>query len=234
MMPLSTRAMVPLSDKTLVSNTLQPPHANTALEKVPIAMRLSFLTLMLLFSISVGRGLITTSVSRAPAPRASRAPAPRACASPARIFPQDLNLIYDSKCGVCQWEVDFLRSRDSEGRLTYTDLESEDFEEGVPRNGYLTYETALASFHAVKADGTLLKGMPVFQEAYAAVGLGWVWNVYNNPLAARFLDFGYSIFARYRTDLTRGSSLEALYAARKVARAGEPCPQVSQEPDSVL
>merc|ERR1712008_489176 len=89
---------------------------------------------------------------------------------------------------------------------------------GVPRNGYLTYETALASFHAVKADGTLLKGMPVFQEAYAAVGLGWVWAIYNNPLAARFLDFGYSLFARYRTDLTRGSSLETLYAARRVAR----------------
>jgi len=122
----------------------------------------------LMFSISVGcRGLI------APAIRASRT-APRASASSARIFPEDLNLIYDSKCGVCQWEVDFLRSRDSEGRLTYTDLESEDFEENVPRNGYLDYETALASFHAVKADGTLLKGMPVFQAAYAAVGLGWV------------------------------------------------------------
>ena len=149
-------------------------------------MRLS----LLLFSISAGRSLITTPVIRA-----SRAPAPRACASPARLFPQELNLIYDSKCGVCQWEVDFLRSRDSEGRLTYTDLESEDFEEGVPRNGYLTYEAALASFHAVRADGTLLKGMPVFQEAYAAVGLGWVWSVYNNPLAARFLDLGYSLFA---------------------------------------
>ena len=187
-------------------------------------MRLS----LLLFSISAGRSLITTPVIRT-----SRAPAPRACASPARLFPQELNLIYDSKCGVCQWEVDFLRSRDSEGRLTYTDLESEDFEEGVPRNGYLTYEAALASFHAVRADGTLLKGMPVFQEAYAAVGLGWVWSVYNNPLAARFLDLGYSLFARYRTDLTRGSSLESLYAARRVARAGQPCPQVAQAPDSL-
>ena len=173
-------------------------------------------------SITASRGLLTMSVSRT-ALRACASPArlcaPLACAP--RIFPQDLNLIYDSKCGVCQFEVDFLRSRDSEGRLTYTDLESVDFEEGVPRNGYLTYETALASFHAVKADGTLLKGMPVFQEAYAAVGLGWVWAIYNNPLAARFLDFGYSLFARYRTDLTRGSSLETLYAARRVARGAE-------------
>ena len=100
-----------------------------------------------------------------------------------------------------------------------TDLESADFEEGAARNGYLDYETALASFHAVKTDGTLLKGMPVFKEAYSAVGLGWVWAVYDNPLAARVLDLGYSLFARFRTDLTRGSSLEALYAARRAARA---------------
>ena len=103
----------------------------------------------------------------------------------------------------------------------YTDLEGEDFEEGAPQNGFLDYETALSSFHGVQADGTLLSGMPVFQAAYAAVGLGWVWSIYNNPLAAKALDAGYSLFARYRTDLTRGSSLEALYAARKTAKAAE-------------
>ena len=107
--------------------------------------------------------------------------------------------------------------------LIAADLEADDFAENVARNGFLDYETALASFHAVKADGTLLKGMPVFQAAYAAVGLGWVWAVYDNPFAARFLDLGYSIFARFRTDLTRGSSLEALVAARRAARAAEDC-----------
>ena len=98
--------------------------------------------------------------------------------------------------------------------------------------------------------------MRVFQEAYAAVGLGWVWRVYgtrldrplafrhlkpvpltptpsnptlhvscntcqryNNPLAARVLDWGYRLFARYRTDITRGQSLQTLYEARRAARA---------------
>lgn len=135
--------------------------------------------------------------------------------------PPRLNLIYDSKCGVCQWEIDFLRNRDTGGRLMYTDLEAIDFEEGVARNGYLDYETALSSFHAVRPDGELLRGMPVFREAYAAVGLGWVWAIYDLPLVARLLDAGYGWFARYRTDLTRGSSLEALYAARRAARSAE-------------
>ena len=87
------------------------------------------------------------------------------------------------------------------------------------RNGGLDYETALSSFHAVTADGRLLRGMPVFKAAYEAVGLGWVWAAYDNPVAARLLDVGYGLFARFRTDLTRGASLEALYAARRATRA---------------
>ena len=150
-------------------------------------------------------------------------PAMAASPPPPRLFPEELNLIYDSRCGVCQWEVDFLSARDKRGALTYTDLEADDWEDGAARNGGLDYPTALASFHAVRGDnGELLSGMEVFQAAYAAVGLGWVWKMYDNPLAARFLDWGYSLFARYRTDITRGSSLEALISARR-AREAEAC-----------
>ena len=74
--------------------------------------------------------------------------------------------------------------------------------------------------------------MPVFQAAYDAVGLGWVWRVYDNPLAAKVLDVGYDLFARFRTDLTRGSSLQALYAARRAARADacEACAEAARTP----
>ena len=173
-------------------------------------------------------GQLTSASRRAPPPRACAVEPPPLQAEEAaaavpegRLFAEDLNLIYDSRCGVCQWEVDFLRKRDTKGRLTYTDLEAADFAENSARNGYLDYATALASFHAVTADGELLKGMAVFQAAYDAVGLGWVWRVYDNPLAAKFLDVGYALFARYRTDLTRGSSLEALVAARRARKSQE-------------
>ena len=65
--------------------------------------------------------------------------------------------------------------------------------------------------------------MPVFQAAYGEVGLGWVWRVYDNKVMAKLLDIGYGLFARFRTDITRGSSLEALYAARKAAKEAEAC-----------
>ena len=138
------------------------------------------------------------------------------------LFAHDLNLIYDSKCAVCQWEVDFLRARDAQGRLTYTDLESEEFEEGAARNGRLDYATALSSFQAVRPNGELLRGIECFRAAYAAVGLGWVWAMYDNPVVAACLDAGYALFARYRTDITRGSTLEALVAARSARQTARP------------
>jgi predicted DCC family thiol-disulfide oxidoreductase YuxK len=157
-----------------------------------------------------------------PLPEVRRAPSPSLCASTGearRLFPQELNLLYDSKCAVCRWEVDFLSARDSEGKLTYTDVESPEYDETAARNGRVDYGTALASFHAVRSDGEVLRGMQVFQEAYKAVGLGWVWAIYENPVAHAILDAGYGLFARCRTYLTRGTSLEALNAARRARRA---------------
>ena len=164
-----------------------------------------------------------------PLPEVRRAPSPSLCASSRapfsstgevrRLFPQELNLLYDSKCVVCRWEVDFLSARDSEGKLTYTDVESPEYDDTAARNGRVDYETALASFHAVRSDGEVLRGMQVFQEAYKAVGLGWVWAIYDNPVAHAILDVCYGLFARYRTYLTRGTGLEALNEARRAREA---------------
>ena len=197
----------------------------------------ALMTTMAALSFTPGLGLRRTRVVASFTPglqlRRTRVAPPRSfAANPPRLFKEELNLIYDSKCGVCQWEVDFLKARDPDGKLTFTDLEGGDFEENAPRNGNLDYETALASFHAVKADGTLLSGMPVFQAAYSEVGLGWVWRVYDNKFMARLLDLGYALFARYRTDLTRGSSLEALYAARKAATSADACASSVSAPDA--
>jgi len=213
--PLMTARVAPLPAATALP---RPPPLRPSIGTPRAALRLS-----IHMSVESSATGMTTGVSgvddeRKGGSEAGEMPS-ESTPPPERLFPEELNLVYDSKCGVCQWEVDFLRSRDRDGKLTYTDLEGADFEEGAARNGYLDYEAALASFHAIRSDGEVLSGMRVFQEAYAAVGLGWVWRVYNNLLAARLLDFGYRLFARYRTDLTRGQSLQTLYEARRAARA---------------
>lgn len=132
-----------------------------------------------------------------------------------RLFPEELNVLYDSKCNVCKLEMEWLASRDSrinteQPKLKLTDLEDPKFDAGDPANGGINYETGMAAIYAVTADGKVLKGVPAFALAYEQVGLGWLWGIYNVPGVKQVFNLGYNVFARYRTRLTRGSTLEEL------------------------
>lgn len=163
------------------------------------------------------------------------------------LFPERLNIIYDSKCSVCRWEVDFLRSRMedlAERRGTvgmdlfrFTDLESSDgYDEDDPRNGGVSYEDGMRMFMAVRPDGSKLHGVQVFREAYAIADLGWVFALTRTPLIGKMADAAYKVFARFRTDLTRGAPVDDIiknyYAHEKVLgdnKGGEcvPCKEKS-------
>ncbi|KAL7560816.1 hypothetical protein ACA910_013252 [Epithemia clementina (nom. ined.)] len=140
-----------------------------------------------------------------------------------RLFPEELNVIYDSKCNVCKLEIDFLRQRDmrlngtrksSTGpKLRFTDLESGSYDESDPRNGGISYAVGMSSMHAVTPSGQILNGVPVFEKAYQRVQLGWLFRITHVPGFKHLSNFLYDIFARYRTAITRGSSVDALVQA---------------------
>ena len=140
-----------------------------------------------------------------------------------RLFDQDLNILYDSQCNVCRWEIDFLRRRDERlhgratTRLRFTDLEGL-YDETDPANGGITYAQALQSMHAVTHDGQILQGVPVFVRAYQAVGLGWLWRITTWPVISWLANRLYDIFAKYRTRFTRGATMDALIEAYKQKR----------------
>jgi len=150
-----------------------------------------------------------------------------------RLFPEEINVLYDSKCNVCKLEMDWLVSRDiringpDNRKLKLTDLEDENgFDATDPSNGGIDYDAGMAAIYAVKHDGTVYKGVPVFELAYAQVDLGWIWKINQIPVINRFLEWGYEIFARNRTRITRGASLEdllALNAAKQKAAQDEDC-----------
>jgi predicted DCC family thiol-disulfide oxidoreductase YuxK len=94
-----------------------------------------------------------------------------------------------------------------------TDLESDDYNPSDPANGNVSYPDALAAIHAVTHDGKVLKGVEVFAMAYQQVGLGWLFVITKWPVFEPVVQLGYEIFAKYRTSLTRGSSLESLVHA---------------------
>ena len=141
-----------------------------------------------------------------------------------RLFPEELNIIYDSKCNVCKLEIDFLRKRDAEKinigkpKLKLTDLEDKNYDAKDPVNGGVTYEQGMAAIHAITRDGKVIKGVPVFAFAYEQVKLGWLFRITTWPVLKQIINVGYNIFAKYRTNLTRGASLGTLvkeYEAKK-------------------
>lgn len=135
-----------------------------------------------------------------------------------RLFPQELNILYDSKCNVCKLEIDFLKRRDQrlnspQCKLKFTDLESPLYDPRCHQNGGIEYETGMKAMHGILPDGTVIKGVPVFDVAYQHVGLGWLFAASRVPVLKWVLDRLYDVFAKYRTMLTRQQTIPELVRA---------------------
>jgi len=141
------------------------------------------------------------------------------------LFNEELNIIYDSKCNVCKLEMDLLARRDAyingsdSRKLKLTDLESASYDPTDAANGGVSYRDGMAEIHAVTSAGQVLKGIPVFTEAYQRVKLGWLFSMLEWRAVRPVADLGYTLFARYRTIVTRGSTLDSLVEAYEAKQA---------------
>jgi predicted DCC family thiol-disulfide oxidoreductase YuxK len=109
--------------------------------------------------------------------------------------PYPLTLLYEANCPVCALEMDHLRSLSHDGRLLFVDICQPGFEPAAYGASLADME---AEIHALCADGSLLRGMPVLRLAYDAAGLGWVMRPTGwGPLRPGF-DLCYRWFARHR------------------------------------
>ena len=165
---------------------------------------------MRIFAAGVALLWPSATPPRAPVLKALAEPSP----PPPLPFTEDLNLIYDGKCGVCQWEKDNLLSLGAEGTITFTDLEApEGYDAASPRNNGVSYEAGMARITAVTRDGEVITGMRVFSECYQAVGVPkWIFAPLDWPVIGEVIERAYESFAAVRTDVTRGRSLTALVA----------------------
>ena len=64
--------------------------------------------------------------------------------------------------------------------------------------------------HALKSDGSVIKDIKVFQEAYNLIDLGWIYAPTKIPIFDKFIEFIYRIWAKYRLKLTFRPSIEKL------------------------
>jgi predicted DCC family thiol-disulfide oxidoreductase YuxK/quercetin dioxygenase-like cupin family protein len=165
-----------------------------------------------LLIIAVGACAFTTSPAVA---RRHARPTSRTHSYLRDLFEEDLNLLFDSKCALCRWEVESLTSLGAAGKIRFSDVEDPEYEKSAPGNGGITYAEAMSSIRAVRSDGEVLRGLDAFVACYEAVGVPILGAVAKLPILGALIRFGYDAFATIRTDLTRGRRLSDLVGERE-------------------
>ena len=105
-----------------------------------------------------------------------------------------------------------MQSRNQKGYLSFIDINTSDFYLDLKYG--ITYKQAMEKIHALKSDGSVIKDIKVFKEAYTLIGLGWIYAPTKIPIFDKFIEFIYWVWARYRLKLTSRSSIKKLCAER--------------------
>lgn len=110
----------------------------------------------------------------------------------------ELTLLYDGACPICQKEVAWLKRLNTAQKIAFQDINASDF---YAEQQGLSHKELMAEIHAKKANGQLIKGMPVFRTLYQAVGLGWLLAPTGWPLLRPLFEWLYQYFAQHRGKL---------------------------------
>jgi predicted DCC family thiol-disulfide oxidoreductase YuxK len=132
-----------------------------------------------------------------------------------------IDLLYDSSCPICAMEVEFLRKRDLQNRIKYTDLCSSDYK--PEEHGNIQFSEGMRKIRAVLPGNKVITGVEVFRETYKAVGLGWVFELTTLPVIGHLADIAYDFWAENRLRITgRGDLAELMKERALKLREAEP------------
>ncbi|MDM7952826.1 MAG: DUF393 domain-containing protein [Cyanobium sp. CZS 25K] len=121
----------------------------------------------------------------------------------------ELTLLFDGGCPLCLREVQTLRRRDQgQGRLAFVDVDDPGYDPAC--HGGITYADAMGRMHAIRGDGEVIHDVEVFRQAYALVGLGWLYAPTRWPLLRPLVEALYGLWARWRLAITGRPPLELL------------------------
>ena len=129
----------------------------------------------------------------------------------------EIRMLYDGDCPLCEREVDMLKARDAGvGKIDFVDISSPAYRPQEHRG--ISFERAMASIHAIRADGSVLDGVTVFRELYEKVGLGWVYAITRWEPAAKAAEAVYDFWAARRLAVTGRPGIEFILANRNEAK----------------
>ena len=130
-----------------------------------------------------------------------------------------LRVYYDRSCGLCRREMHALAEFDARGRLQLVDCSAPGFEDADLAAAGVGVAEAMAIIHARDAEGRWLRGVEVFEVAYAGVGLQGMAAMFAHPWLRPLWDRAYPWIARHRYRLSRlGLTAPYGWLVRRAAR----------------
>ncbi|XP_072994662.1 uncharacterized protein At5g50100, chloroplastic [Typha latifolia] len=125
-----------------------------------------------------------------------------------------IKMLYDGDCPLCMREVNMLKERNrSYGAIKFVDISSNDY--SPEENEGLDYETVMGRIHAILSDGTVVRDVEAFRRLYEEIGLGWVYTITKYEPVATIANAIYSVWAKYRLQITGRPSLEDILESRR-------------------
>jgi len=132
---------------------------------------------------------------------------------------ENVTVFFDGQCPVCSLEMGHLAARDTAGALTLVDIAAPGFDANA--HGF-DHDALDAEIHAVKSDGSVLRGMAALRIAYGTVGLGWLLRPTGVAVLRPVFDAAYRVFARHRRPISRTLSPLIRWATAARARRAAP------------
>ncbi len=113
--------------------------------------------------------------------------------------PFEIEVFYDGECPLCRREINFLKRRDQQSKIRFTDLMAPEFSATALGK---SLSEMMAEIHGRLPNGQWLVGVEVFRRLYAAIG--WKTPVWISrwPIVSPVLNWAYRRFAKSRLRLT--------------------------------
>jgi predicted DCC family thiol-disulfide oxidoreductase YuxK len=110
-----------------------------------------------------------------------------------------LEVFYDGLCGLCRREMEWLKRKNREGKVRFTDIAAPGFDAAAYGK---TWDEFMAQMYGRLPDGTWLVGLDTFDALYRVLHLGWMVRWTRWSWFRPGTDLMYRWFAKYRTKLT--------------------------------
>ena len=110
-----------------------------------------------------------------------------------------LTVFFDGSCPICTKEIDFYRTRNGAGFISWIDVSDKDAEIASTNR---SRQELLARFHVMRSDGKLISGGKAFAELWASLpGFTLVGKIFQIPGLNYIIDIGYDFFLILRPKL---------------------------------